>query len=106
MKFALVFVTLLALACSLPVPDDKEAQVLRFDNDHHGIDGYSWNLETSNGIQQQEQAELRSFPDDNSAIVVRGSYSYLGADGVTYTVNYIADENGFQPQGDHLPKAS
>lgn len=35
--------------------------------------------------------------------VVRGSYSYIGPDGVTYTVNYIADRNGYRAFGSHLP---
>lgn len=32
-------------------------------------------------------------------------YQKLGDDGVTYTVNYIADENGYRAEGDHLPKS-
>jgi len=32
----------------------------------------------------------------DAAGVVRGSYSYLGADGATVTNHYIADENGFR----------
>ncbi|XP_055532677.1 cuticle protein CP14.6-like [Wyeomyia smithii] len=103
MKTAFTVVALLAFAVAIPVPD-KDAQTLRFDNAHNGIDGYNFAVETSNGIKQEEQAELRSFGEDNAAIVVRGSYSFIADDGQVYTVNYIADENGFQPEAPHLPR--
>lgn len=39
---------------------------------------------------------------ENPFLVVKGSYSYIGPDGVTYTVTYTADENGFHPEGTHI----
>lgn len=35
---------------------------------------------------------------------MRGSYEYIGADGLTYIVNWEADENGFRADAPHLPK--
>lgn len=61
-------------------------------------------LETSDGQKRQEHAELRHVGTDRQAIAVRGSYSYIGPDGKEYTINYVADEFGFQPEGEHLPK--
>ncbi|EDV95675.1 GH15837 [Drosophila grimshawi] len=67
-------------------------------------DGYNFVLETSDGTKRTEEAILKNIGTENEAISVKGSYSYLGPDGVTYTVNFVADENGFQPEGAHIPR--
>ena len=59
--------------------------------------------ETENRISQQESGQLKNFGTNQETNVVQGTYSYTGPDGVTYTVNYVADENGFRASGDHLP---
>lgn len=64
----------------------------------------SW--EQSDGQSHQEHAELKNAGAENEALAVRGSFSFVAPDGQTYTVNYIADENGFQPEGAHLPKTA
>jgi len=86
-------------------PADKDAVITKSTFENIGVDGYNWSYETSNGISASEEAQLNNVGTENEAISVRGQYSYIGADGVTYTVTYIADENGFQPQGAHLPKS-
>lgn len=59
--------------------------------------------ETSNGIAAQEQGQLKNAGSEQEAIAVQGQFKYVGPDGVTYSVTYTADENGFSPQGAHLP---
>lgn len=53
---------------------------------------------TDNGIHRQESSQ--QLGNDR---IVRGSYSYIGPDGQTYTVNYVADRNGYRAYGAHLP---
>lgn len=60
---------------------------------------------TSNNIQAVESGELRQGGSEGAYLVKRGSYSFVGSDGVTYTINYTADENGFRAEGAHLPRA-
>ena len=36
---------------------------------------------------------------------MKGSYSYVGADGATYAVDWYADETGFHASAPHLPKS-
>lgn len=101
----IVLVALVAVALARPQVSeaDRNAVVLRLDNDNIGLDAYSYGYETSNGIQQQETGQINQISKDESELTVRGSYTYRGPDGIVYTVNYIADRNGFQPQGAHIP---
>ncbi|XP_064542784.1 larval cuticle protein 65Ag1-like [Drosophila montana] len=91
-------------ACVCAAPPQQEAQVLRFDSDVQP-EGYKFAVETSDGKTHQEEGQLKNVGTEHEAIAVHGVYSYVGDDGQTYTLNYVADENGFQPQGDHLPRA-
>jgi hypothetical protein len=63
-----------------------------------------YSYETSDGVSRQEEAELTNIGTENEALSVRGTITWIADDGQTYTLNYLADENGFQPEGAHLPK--
>ncbi|XP_017775288.1 PREDICTED: pupal cuticle protein 27-like [Nicrophorus vespilloides] len=78
------------------------AAILRFNNQNQGDGSYKFEFETENKISQQETGELKNDGSQEGAQSVHGSYSYLGDDGKTYTVNYVADENGFRPEGEHI----
>ena len=105
MKFIILLAFAVAACLAVPLDDSKNAQILKYDNDNIGLGSYKYDFETSDGIKTEEQGELKNAGSENEAISVRGSYSYTGPDGQVYTVTYIADENGFQPQGAHLPVA-
>ncbi|CAD7004128.1 larval cuticle protein 8-like [Ceratitis capitata] len=101
MKFVIVFVALFAVAMA---NSDQDAQIVRQDTNVEPL-SYQYAQETSNGIRSEESGQVKNLGTEQEAISVQGSYSYVGDDGQTYTVNYIADENGFQPQGAHIPVA-
>uniref|UniRef100_A0A1I8MUN3 Cuticle protein n=1 Tax=Musca domestica TaxID=7370 RepID=A0A1I8MUN3_MUSDO len=114
MKILVVFVVVFAIAMAAPAPDHDEhhdhAEILKLDTDFKH-DSYAFVAETSDGFSRHEEGKLKEFPGDehdhegHHAIVVHGTYSYKDPhDGKVYTVNYVADEKGFQPVGDHIPK--
>ncbi|KAH1013981.1 flexible cuticle protein 12 [Dendroctonus ponderosae] len=105
MKVAIIIFAIAAVALAAPPTPDSQAAVLRNEVDNIGVDGYNFSYETSNGIAAGEQGQVVNAGAENEALVVRGQFQYTGADGVLYSVSYVADENGFQPQGAHLPVA-
>lgn len=54
-------------------------------------------FDQSDGQKHVQDGELRNAGSEDEFIAMKGSYSWVGPDGVTYTVNYVADENGYQP---------
>ncbi|XP_075981135.1 uncharacterized protein LOC142979829 [Anticarsia gemmatalis] len=75
---------------------ERNAAILRQDNSNDG-ETYSYAYETENGIYAEESGVA------TNGVQAQGGYSYTGDDGQVYSVRYTADENGFVPQGDHLP---
>ncbi|XP_046746788.1 endocuticle structural protein SgAbd-6-like [Diprion similis] len=60
-------------------------------------------FKTANGISEQVEGMIKKIADGSEVTVVRGSVSWVDADGSTKTFTYVADENGYQPEGDFLP---
>lgn len=60
-----------------------------------------YSYETSNGISHESEGHVINAGAENEAVAVSGSFKYTGPDGVTYSVSYVADENGYQPQVSH-----
>ncbi|XP_017470789.1 PREDICTED: larval cuticle protein 5-like [Rhagoletis zephyria] len=98
----IIFACLLAVVVARPNP---EAEIVRLDSDV-GPESYTYSLETSDGTKKDEAGQLKDVGTDHEAIVVQGSFSWKDEKtGEVYTVTYTADENGFRPQGAHLPVA-
>ncbi|CAK1584186.1 unnamed protein product [Parnassius mnemosyne] len=75
---------------------ERNAAILRQFNNNDG-ETFSYAFETENGINAEENGVA------TNGVEAQGSYSYTGDDGQVYSVRYTAGQNGFVPEGDHLP---
>ncbi|XP_063626429.1 uncharacterized protein LOC134798028 [Cydia splendana] len=75
---------------------DRNAEILSYEN-VLTPEGYFYSFDTSNGIHADETGEV------GNSTRAQGGFTYTGDDGKVYSIVYTADENGFQPRGDHLP---
>ncbi|CAB3243587.1 unnamed protein product [Arctia plantaginis] len=81
-----------------PIPIIRQEQVLNPDG------SYKWSYETGNGISAEEQGYVKNLGiPEQEAQTAQGQYQYTAPDGQVIQLQYLADENGFQPQGAHLP---
>merc|ERR1711911_562646 len=83
----IVFFAIVAVAAAAEL---KPIQILRQSMDVDESGRYTHSFETENGIKVDESGANKQIDAEN---------------GVTFTVNWVADENGFQPSGAHLPVA-
>lgn len=68
-------------------------------NEVHDHGTYSFSFETEDGMKRSEAGKHM----ESGGMIQTGSWEYVGPDGQIYKIEYIADENGFRPTGDHLP---
>ena len=62
-------------------------------------------FQSEDGIKVEENGKLKQIDAENAGMTSRGSFSYTAPDGTVITTSWVADENGFQPSGAHLPVA-
>ncbi|CAB3221343.1 unnamed protein product [Arctia plantaginis] len=114
MKSFIAFTALLAVASAqLGKPqaaprvasDDKDAQILRYDNDIGPDGSFAYVVETNNGISAQAQGTPRDFGGNPPIIpvVIQGAFAWNSPDGKSVAISYEADENGYRPSGDAIP---
>lgn len=60
-------------------------------------------FDTENGIHGEESGQLVNVGQENEAISVQGANSYTSPEGQVINLVYTAGEQGYVPQGDHLP---
>ncbi|CAK9803966.1 Larval cuticle protein LCP-17 [Anthophora quadrimaculata] len=94
---------IVASASAVPV-NNVSVPIVAYTADGPNPDGsYAFSYETGNGIKVEEHGQLKQVNETNSVVTVQGSYSYTVEDGSPVALSYVADENGFQPKGEHLP---
>lgn len=70
--------------------------ILRNDQEMKKDGSYHYQYETGNGISGMEQGK--------AGVAVRGASSYVSPEGVEIKLSYTADESGYHPVGEHIPK--
>ena len=96
------------MAAARPQQPSPYANIVnvRSSSDNNEDGSFRWSYENSDGSVAQQDGYIKNpqEPDPEQRIqVIQGSYSYTSPEGVPITVTYVADENGFNAQGDHLP---
>ncbi|XP_034249967.1 endocuticle structural glycoprotein SgAbd-2-like [Thrips palmi] len=98
-SLVLLAVCLVAVQAAPQRPQDQQAVILQQSSDISPDGSFSFSYETSNSIR----ADARGQQVGPESLSVQGQYSYTADDGTPIQLQYLADENGFQPQGAHLP---
>ncbi|CAG9785084.1 unnamed protein product [Diatraea saccharalis] len=103
MKSIVLVSVLVAVAFAAPQAPSEPIPIVKQDSQVNGDGSYQYSFETGNGISADQKGDLKKV-GDVEALEVQGQFQYPGENG-NIQLTYTADENGFQPQGAHLPTA-
>ncbi|XP_032676866.1 endocuticle structural glycoprotein SgAbd-1-like [Odontomachus brunneus] len=106
MKFLIVSFALVAFVAAQQYHVQPPIAILKQAQDISPEGTYNYQYETENGIAVAESGAPQPVgPKGEPAVVAQGQYQYTAPDGTPIALSYVADENGFRPQGAHLPVA-
>ncbi|XP_030759750.1 endocuticle structural glycoprotein SgAbd-3-like isoform X2 [Sitophilus oryzae] len=98
---------LIIISFSIVVSDSVDRQHVRIISQENDIqpDGtFRWSFETEDGTKQEQNGQPKQI-EQEVAIVLQGSASWIDDEGNPHQLTYIADENGYQPQSADIPVA-
>ncbi|VEN55864.1 unnamed protein product, partial [Callosobruchus maculatus] len=93
-----------AYSATVGVGDARSAQILRLESDIDPEGNFHYAYDTENGISANEEGTYKQV-GEAGAVVAQGGFSFQSPEGESVQVQYVADENGYQPVGSHLPTA-
>ncbi|XP_056644758.1 endocuticle structural glycoprotein SgAbd-8-like [Diorhabda sublineata] len=105
MKVVLALSTLLAVAfgASLEVNNPKIIPIISQESEL-SIDGnFRSSFESANGIKVSEQGVQKNAGTKDAASEVVGTIEWKSPEGIPVYLKYIANEFGYQPEGNLLP---
>ncbi|VVC88179.1 unnamed protein product [Leptidea sinapis] len=88
-----------------PSTTEPAIPILRLSNEMDLDGSFSYEALGADQTHYVQHSRMENMGTDKEEQVVEGSYSYVGDDGQTYTVHYVADSNGYRASGNHLPVA-
>ncbi|XP_021207426.1 endocuticle structural protein SgAbd-6-like [Bombyx mandarina] len=97
----LLALCLVGIVATAPPP--REVQILKYENVNSGRGSYKFGFGQSDGTRFEQEGALKNEGQEHESLSVRGQFSWVGPDGVTYTVTYVADEDGYQPEIEQGP---
>jgi len=108
----IILLAVFGMAVSAPQLQQQQRSVyadiysLRSESDNQEDGTFRWAYENSDGSKAQQDGYVKNPQEqdpEKRIQAIQGSYSYTSPEGIPITVTYVADENGFQASGDHLP---
>ncbi|XP_050300287.1 endocuticle structural glycoprotein ABD-4-like [Anthonomus grandis grandis] len=99
-----VMVPLLFAVCSvLGAPQQgKEVPIISQESDIQPDGSFKWSFEAGDGTKAEQSGQPKQI-DKETPVVMQGSASWTDKEGGNHQLTYVADENGYQPQGPDVP---
>ncbi|XP_060517845.1 larval cuticle protein 1-like [Cylas formicarius] len=64
---------------------------------------FQWSYESGDGTKQEQTGEPKQIENEIGE-AIQGSVSWTDPEGNQHSLKYVADENGYQPESEDIPK--